>query len=392
MNGGTKYVQQIRFKIGNHIDPLIAPLQPLIFGTLQVIPDDLVEIHHFGYGNTSPGKGQQVLNDPGSPLAGFLNPQDGFSQGTAMGKVHQEQFRITDNAGQYIIEIMGHPTGKRPDGLHLLGPEKLSLQDFFLLFGLFPFRNVPPHGVGPKQLIGQENRGQGNHQIEEGSVLASAPRFILDFFSLFSPPPHGIRMFAQLRWSYQLIDIPADDLIRPVAEQAGEGLIDPDTTPMDIPHGNGLIGIVKEFFKEGLFSFEGVFCPFSLHGVDKNIARGPEQCGIFLFPFFLRCHIIDTQKTDQPPFIGHGHGDKGFDALGHQDIFFSRSLFREPFHMGDKDGFPLFHPAHPPWKIRNGHILQIAQLGRDTLSTPFMGIGHAPLFVVQHKDIAPVGL
>lgn len=52
------------------------------------------------------------------------------------GLVQQKQFGIAQNPLKKVVEVVGHPTGKSPDGLHLLGMHERGLH-------LPPGRNIP---------------------------------------------------------------------------------------------------------------------------------------------------------------------------------------------------------------------------------------------------------
>ena len=41
---------------------------------------------------------------------------------------------VSQNAGQQVVEVVGHPTCQFPDGFHLLGLAELSLHCFLVCF------------------------------------------------------------------------------------------------------------------------------------------------------------------------------------------------------------------------------------------------------------------
>ena len=61
-----------------------------------------------------------------------------------MGVIHIEhqQIRIADNAGQDVVQIMGHTAGHQPQGFHFLGTCELLLERLSLLLDFMAFRDV----------------------------------------------------------------------------------------------------------------------------------------------------------------------------------------------------------------------------------------------------------
>ena len=107
-----------------------------------------IQIDHFGYRHAAPRQGQQVLNDIGRLLAGFLNRQNRWAHRVVLGQIHQQESRIAHQTGKHIVQIVGHPAGQQPDGFHLLGPAQPFLQLFAFGRGIDAQGNVAHDGHG----------------------------------------------------------------------------------------------------------------------------------------------------------------------------------------------------------------------------------------------------
>ena len=66
-------------------------------------------------------EGKQILDDCRGFLSRFLDDPDRFPQGALFFQLKQQQFRVADDAGQYVVQVMGDAAGQQPQRLHFLG-------------------------------------------------------------------------------------------------------------------------------------------------------------------------------------------------------------------------------------------------------------------------------
>ena len=79
------------------------------------------------------GEGQQLARQGRRPLGEVHDVLQKLAHGRAGVFLAQRQRGIAVDAGQQIVELVGHAAGQGADALHFLGLEKLPLQ--LLMFG-----------------------------------------------------------------------------------------------------------------------------------------------------------------------------------------------------------------------------------------------------------------
>ena len=55
----------------------------------------------------------------------------GFSERTVFGQLQQQKFRIADNAGKKVVQVMGHTACQGPHRFHLFRSLKLGFNALF---------------------------------------------------------------------------------------------------------------------------------------------------------------------------------------------------------------------------------------------------------------------
>jgi len=75
-----------------------------------------------------PAEDEQLLGEGCRPLDGPLDLEQPSLFGAVPIAPHHEQLDVARDALQVIVEVVGNPAGKGPDGLHFLGVEELRLE------------------------------------------------------------------------------------------------------------------------------------------------------------------------------------------------------------------------------------------------------------------------
>ena len=73
---------------------------------------------------------QKVAHQVGGPATPGEYPVDTVGNGGRMMRLFLDQLGISGNAGNNVIEVVSHPSGQPPQGLHFLGFDDLRLQLF----------------------------------------------------------------------------------------------------------------------------------------------------------------------------------------------------------------------------------------------------------------------
>ena len=92
--------------------------------------DQIVEIHRSGLELALAGEGEQLGSQVRSALGRGEDVGRGLVQVGFAADPVLDQFGPTDDAGQLVVEIVGHAAGQLSDGLELLGLAELLFHDF----------------------------------------------------------------------------------------------------------------------------------------------------------------------------------------------------------------------------------------------------------------------
>ncbi len=110
------------------------------------------------FGRYAACNGEQVVDDLCRLQTGLLDCFNGRPELAVFWKLHKKDFRIADQAGKDVVEVVSHTTCHHADGFHFLG----TLQ---LLFQVISFRDVDDYGTRPDNfLILPYGRGAHQHR------------------------------------------------------------------------------------------------------------------------------------------------------------------------------------------------------------------------------------
>ncbi len=128
---------------------------------MQILFDDGFQVYLLQVDHHPAAQGQHVLNDGSGLYPGLLDQFELAVHGVLGIHLHQEQVRIADDAGQDIVQIMGHAGSQGADGFHFLGAQQLFFQllprlDFVsqLPVGFLKFAGALRYHIGQGFLFG----------------------------------------------------------------------------------------------------------------------------------------------------------------------------------------------------------------------------------------------
>ena len=76
------------------------------------------------------------------PGSRFLDPLQIVSRRGIRGNLHPGQFRVADNGGEDVVEVVGDTAGQHSQAFQLLGFQHPALVFPAFVFGFFPVGNV----------------------------------------------------------------------------------------------------------------------------------------------------------------------------------------------------------------------------------------------------------
>src|SRR5580693_768853 len=89
---------------------------------------DEVQVYNLQFQQLLPAERQELASQGGGPISRLVNRLDLRIQGIVFPGVLEQDFRITTDYHQQIVEIMGHPPRQTSHRFHLLSLAKLVLQ------------------------------------------------------------------------------------------------------------------------------------------------------------------------------------------------------------------------------------------------------------------------
>ena len=106
------------------------------------LADERVEIEHARLEDLLPAEGEELAREVGGLLAGFANEPGLLPRCVVVRARVGDQFRVADDGGEEVVEIVRDAAGEPPDGFHLLRMAQLllALVQRFLGAGARPFR------------------------------------------------------------------------------------------------------------------------------------------------------------------------------------------------------------------------------------------------------------
>ena len=214
------HVGQIRLADNLEVHIRMEADQLLVLRRTDDVGDDIVEIDDFKGGNPPAGQGQKVLHDGGGLEAGFLDRHHRGRQGAVHRKIHQNQIGIADDAREDIVEIMGHASRQKAEGLHLPGSGQLFKEFETFGFGLFALGGVardPQNRIRTSLLIHHDRGGY------------------------FGPDPVAVFV---VQFQLQGPRTPAISPSLPVGDHLGKGRLNPGT----LGFGNDLLDVEGQDF------------------------------------------------------------------------------------------------------------------------------------------------
>jgi len=96
------------------------------------VSDHGIEIQHPWLQYLPAAKGQELARQRGGPVGGFPDLFEVLAQWIVLVDAHQQEFTVTRDGRQQVVEVVSHPSRQSADGLHLLRLEELLLQSLAL--------------------------------------------------------------------------------------------------------------------------------------------------------------------------------------------------------------------------------------------------------------------
>ena len=191
----------------------------------QLVAVDLDRAKHL-----PPAERQQALRQFGAALAGLPISSASCFRSCRAFSCSLEKFGIADDHGQQIVEVVGDAAGELADGLHLLRLDELLLGALALgqivddadenrLAVLLRLADRQVHREGRAVLA------LADHLAADADDLASAGAVIIVEIAI---------VLVAIRRRHQHLDVLADDLARPIAEQRLAGRIEHQDTPRGV--------------------------------------------------------------------------------------------------------------------------------------------------------------
>ena len=84
--------------------------------------------------------------------------------------------------------------------------------------------------------------------------------------------------------------------------------------------------------------------------------------------------------------------DEALDDLDEKDFFFVFSFLRQVLYIGNVNFFAQVELFYPPREDGDRQVLQVFDLRVNAFGTPFEGVAHDNLLVVNFEDIAPINI
>ena len=113
---------------------------------------DVVDLDRHRLQHLTPAEGEELAGERGPPVRGTPDLADVAREVGVVVRLREDQLAVADDDGEQIVEVVRHPAGEPPDGLHAL-----RLPQF--LFQAYARGDVARHGErGAAPLIGERNR------------------------------------------------------------------------------------------------------------------------------------------------------------------------------------------------------------------------------------------
>ena len=109
----------------------------------------LIEVQHAGLGYLPAAEEQQLARQRGRPPAGGEDLLDLVIVGVIGGHPAGQELAVANDGREQVVEVVGHPTGQQPEGLHPLRLNELRLQPLPLLLPPPLLGDVPAHAHEP---------------------------------------------------------------------------------------------------------------------------------------------------------------------------------------------------------------------------------------------------
>jgi hypothetical protein len=159
---------------------------------------------------STPGEGQQILDDGRGLLAGLLDLEQRGLEETLLGAIEQQHVRVPHDAAQDVVQVVRDAPGQNAERLHPLGPRQLVLDHPSLPLGDNLLRDVEQHRVvpGPPVLLVEEQRERrvqvaGRAALGgDREVVEAADRLVV------GDPPGAADQLAEVAAPGKLLDSP----------------------------------------------------------------------------------------------------------------------------------------------------------------------------------------
>ena len=225
--GVDLHLAQLGVELGDELDVLSQqPLQHLLQPG-----DHRVEAHHPGLHRLPASEGEELLGEGRRALAGLLDPRQVAAEEGIVAVTLQQQVAVAEDGQQAVVEVVGDAVREAADGLHFLRVQELALQHLVLGLVVLALGDVA-NGHHRHLLALEEVALARDLDVHRAAVALKADAL----------PRHPLQVHLA---RHQVGQRPADDLLRPVAEDGQQRLVDlqHDAVADD---GDALVGGLEE--------------------------------------------------------------------------------------------------------------------------------------------------
>ncbi len=191
----------------------------------------IVGVDHLGRDDLLAREGQQLTGQVRGPLGGLDDLLDVGADLRALPQLLEDHVRIARDAGEQVVEVVGHATSELTDRLHLLRLPQLLLQPRALLLVALALGDVEEGGdhVPWRGLEGEDLIGPLDLVVLVGH-LGGLPRL-----TLARGAPVALGDLGLQQGGEGLLDGQAHELIVVDAEHSVRGGVGPDEDQASIP-------------------------------------------------------------------------------------------------------------------------------------------------------------
>ncbi len=202
------HLAEIRMELGRQEDVLAQQTPQHLFEPR----DDGVDVHHLRLHGLAAGEGEELFGEGGRPLAGLLDARQVAGQERVLGMALEQQVAVAEDRQQAVVEVVGHAGRQAADGLHLRRVQELALEHLVLgLVTLAPGDVADRHH---RDLLALEDVVLARDLDVHGAAAVGEADAL---------PGHALKVHLA---GDQFREPPAEDLLRLVAEDPQQGVVD----------------------------------------------------------------------------------------------------------------------------------------------------------------------